>query len=296
MPENIPAPQPQPSAGGVSPYVPYPVRISQIVIENDSADLRTFRLEFEQPEDRKRFNFTVGQFAEVSLLGYGESPIGIASSPLDSDYLEFTVKRYNSGTVTSQLHSLEVGAPLGVRGPLGNGYPLAAMRDRNLLIIGGGFAVTTLRGTIRYLLHPDIRASVNDITVIYGARNPGELCYKSEFLEWHKRDDITVHLTVDQAAPGWAGREGFVPGVVGDVAPSADNAVCLICGPPVMLKFTIPILSRLGFAPENVYLSLEMRMKCGIGKCGRCNIGSQYVCTQGPVFSLAQLAHLPDEY
>jgi NAD(P)H-flavin reductase len=279
-----------------NPYVPYPAAIDTITVENQAADLRTFRLRFLNAEHRKRFCFRVGQFAEVSVLGYGECPIGIASSPLDEEYVEFTVKKYSSGVVTTALHASEAGAQLGVRGPFGNGYPFEKMKGKNIVIVGGGFAVTTLRSTIRYLLHPDIRAAVKSITVVYGARSPGELCYKREFLEWSKREDIGVHLTVDRAEGAWKGREGLVPSVLRDVNPAASNAVCLVCGPPIMIKFTLPVLSDLGFAPENTYLSLEMRMKCGIGKCGRCNIGHRYTCTDGPVFSLAELNALPGEY
>ncbi len=279
-----------------NPYIPYPVVIDRVTVENEARDIKTFRLIFKNPADRRRFDFTVGQFAELSLLGFGESPIGIASSPLDSDYVEFTVKRYPAGVVTNELHHSEPGRPMGVRGPMGNGYPLDKMKDKNIVVISGGFAVTTLRATLSYLLHPDIRSSVKKITVIYGARSPGELCYKEEFGEWSKRKDIDVTLTVDKAAEGWQGRVGFVPAVVADVKPSPLDAVCLICGPPVMLKYTIPELTKLGFKPEDTYLSFEMRMKCGIGKCGRCNIGSKYVCIDGPVFSLAEVDTLPAEY
>ena len=280
----------------MNPYIPYPVVIDRITVENDAADLRTFRLRFKDPDDRKRFAFRCGQFAELSLLGYGEAPIGIASSPLDADYVEFTVKRYATGVVTTALHQSDVGREMGLRGPLGNGYPIEGFAGKNLVIISGGFAVTTLRSTLRYLLHTDVRDTIGDITVIYGARSPGELCYKAEFLEWQERDDIAVHLTVDQGDDTWSGREGFVPAVVEDVRPSADNAVCLICGPPIMLKFTIPVLRELGFEADDTFLSFEMRMKCGIGKCGRCNIGSRYVCVDGPVFSLAEMDELPTEY
>ena len=279
-----------------NPYLPIPVVIDQITVENEAADLRTFRLRFANPEDREQFAFTVGQFAELSLLGYGEAPIGIASSPLDRDYVEFTVKRYPHGVVTNELHNSAPGRHMGLRGPLGNGYPVDRIQGRNLVIIGAGFAVTTLRATIRYFLHPEQRQNIRDLTVIYGARSPGELCYKTEFRDWHGRSDIQVHLTVDKGDDGWQGREGLVPAVVRDVAPVATNAICLICGPPIMLKYTIPVLEELGFAPDDTYLSLEMRMKCGIGKCGRCNIGDRYVCIHGPVFTLNEVRALPQEY
>lgn len=279
-----------------NPYIPYPVVIDRVTVENEARDIKTFRLVFRDPADRQRFAFKVGQFAELSLLGFGESPIGIASSPLDRDYVEFTVKRYATGVVTAELHHSEPGRTMGVRGPMGNGYPLEKMKGKNIVVISGGFAVTTLRATLRYLLHPDIRAAVKNITVIYGARSPGELCYKEEFTAWSQRKDIAVTLTVDKEAPGWKGRVGFVPAVVADVKPSPRDAVCLICGPPVMLKYTVPELTKLGFKPEDTYLSFEMRMKCGIGKCGRCNIGPKYVCIDGPVFSLAEVSALPAEY
>ena len=279
-----------------NPYIPYPVMIDQITVENDARDIRTFRLVFRNPADRKAFDFRIGQFAELSLAGYGESPIGIASSPLDADYIEFTVKRYETGVVTTQLHASEPGRQMGLRGPLGNGYPVEALAGKDIVIVSGGFAVTTLRSTLRYLLHESIRPTVGTITVVYGAREPGEILYRQEFLDWQKRDDIDVHLTVDSQADGWDQHVGFVPAVLEELAPAAANAACLVCGPPIMLKFTLPVLKKLGFAPDDTYLSFEMRMKCGIGKCGRCNIGSKYVCIDGTVFSLTEVEHLPAEY
>ena len=279
-----------------NPYIPYSTKLDKVMVENEARDIKTLRLVFDDPADRKRFDFRAGQFAEVSMLGIGESPIGMASSPLDADYVEFTVKRHAPGLVTNALHNAEPGCRLGLRGPLGNGYPLEKMAGRDVVIIGGGFAVTTLRATLRYLMHPDIRPTFGMITVVYGARSMGELCYRQEFMNWAKQPDIAVHLTVDQGAQGWSGKVGFVPAVVAEVRPEAHNAVCLVCGPPVMLKFTIPELLKLGFKPEDTYLSLEMRMSCGIGKCGRCNIGAHYVCVDGPVFSLAEVQNMTGEY
>ncbi|MCX5901136.1 MAG: FAD/NAD(P)-binding protein [Proteobacteria bacterium] len=142
----------------------------------------------------------------------------------------------------------------------------------------------------------DIRPKYKDITVIYGARRPGMLLYRDELEAWARRSDIKLHVTVDAAADGWSGKVGFVPAITKEVAPSADNAAALVCGPPIMIKYTIPVLKELGFSPEQIILSLEMRMKCGIGMCGRCNIGGKYVCKDGPVFTLAQLNQMPDEY
>ncbi len=277
-----------------NPYVPYPVRIDRITIENDERDLKSFELVFLDPAHEKAFQHAPGQFAELSVLGTGECPIGIASSPTETGSLLFTVKK--TGVVTEELHRSREGRVIGVRGPLGNSFPIERMKGKDLVVVGGGFAFTTLRALIRYVIHDDHRTDYGDVTVIYGARNPGELLYKAELDEWRSRDDLEAHITVDEGDENWTGHEGFVPTVLGDVAPSAEDALIVVCGPPVMIKFTLPVIERLGFAPADTILSLEMRMKCGIGKCGRCNIGSKYVCKDGPVFTLEQLSGLPAEY
>ena len=277
-----------------NPYVPAPVRVAKIITEVDTKDIKTFRLEFINPEDQKAFSYLPGQFAELSIFGKGESPIGIASSPTDPDYIEFTVQK--AGVVTTALHNLEEGALMGVRGPLGNSWPLDYLKGKNIVLVGGGFAFTTLRSMIKYMLDDRNRGDYGKITAVYGARNPGLLLYRDELKEWEERDDIEMFVTVDKGDENWKGREGFVPTVCKEVGPSADNAVTLICGPPIMIRFTLPVFFELGFAKENIYTSLEMRMKCGIGKCGRCNVGSKYVCKDGPVFSLAELDKLTSEY
>jgi NAD(P)H-flavin reductase len=186
---------------------------------------------------------------------------------------------------------------MGIRGPLGNWYPWEILEGRNVVIVGGGFAFTTLRSSIVYMLHPDNRKRFGVITVIYGARAPGMLLYKEELMAWERRDDIKMHITVDATKdPSWMYHVGFVPTVTKDTAPSSENAYALVCGPPIMIKFTLPVLTGLGFPPERIITSLEMRMKCGIGMCGRCNIGTEYVCKDGPVFTLAKLSQLPAEY
>jgi sulfhydrogenase subunit gamma (sulfur reductase) len=282
-----------------NPYIPMPVEIVKIVTEVDSNDIKTFRFTFVNKEDENAFKYVPGQFAELSILGKGESPIGIASSPTQPGYIEFTVQRAGTivgGIVTSALHDMDPGARLGVRGPLGNAWPIEYLEGKNVVIVGGGFAFTTLRSLIHYMIHPDNRARFGEINVIYGARTPGLLCYKEELAAWEKRDDIKMHVTVDKGDETWKGRQGFVPAVCREVAPSAENAVAVICGPPVMIRFTLPVFFELGFSKENIYTSLEMRMKCGIGKCGRCNVGEKYVCKDGPVFSLAELDQLTREY
>ena len=281
-----------------NPYLPYPVTIKDIAMENEARDLKTFTFTFDNEGDREKYDFVCGQFGMLSIYGAGECPIGIASSPLDRDFVQFTVKRYDWGVATSALHNLEVGSAMGVRGPYGNGYPMKELEGENLVIVGGGFAFTTLRSTIRWMLCPDNRRKYGQITVIYGARSPDELLYKDELAAWEDSPELDMHVTVDKGDEAWqaAGKtEGFVPAVLEQVAPSADGAVMLICGPPIMLKFTIPVCLKLGFKPEQIIESLEMRMSCGIGKCGKCNIGDKYVCKHGPVFTYAELEGMPKE-
>ncbi len=277
-----------------NPYIPIPVKVTKVITEVDTNDIKTFKLAFINKEDEERFQYLPGQFAELSIFGKGESPIGIASSPTEPATVDFTVQR--AGLVTSALHDIEEGAIMGIRGPLGHPWPIEFLEGKNIIVVGGGFAFTTLRSLINYTLHKDNRSRFGEITVIYGARTPGLLLYKEELKAWAARKDINTVITVDKGDAGWTGREGFVPTVCKEVAPSPDNAVAVICGPPIMIRFTLPVFFDLDFRKENILTSLEMRMKCGIGKCGRCNVGSKYVCKDGPVFSLADLDALPREF
>jgi len=274
-----------------NPYVPALATVQKVVIETEDRAIKSFDLSL---LNKETFDFLPGQFAELSVLGVGEAPFGIASSPTERGFLRFTVNK--AGVVTTALHNLEKGDLVGVRGPLGNWYPIGEFEGTNVVIIGGGFAFTTLRSLTHYMVHKDNRAKFKEITVIYGARSPGLLLYRNELEEWNERDDLNVYVTVDTGNDWWKGNVGFVPTITKEVSPSSGNAFAVVCGPPIMIKFTIPVLRQLGFAPERILLSLEMRMKCGIGMCGRCNIGCNYVCKDGPIFTLAQLQEMPDEY
>lgn len=278
-----------------NPYLPYPARIEQIIAETEDKSLRTFKVVFLNKADGEGFTFLPGQFCEVSIAGKGEIPLGMASSPTEKGFLLFTVNK--AGVVTRYLHNMREGDIVGVRGPLGNWYPWEKMEGKNVVVIGGGFAFTTLRAAIIYMLHPENRERFRGITVVYGARSPGLLLYREELEQWEKRDDVNVHLTVDATDdPEWPYNVGFVPAITEQKITACNDSYALVCGPPIMLKFTQPVLENAGFEPERIIISLEMRMKCGIGMCGRCNIGDKYVCTDGPVFSLAQLNELPQEY
>ncbi|MHA1803461.1 MAG: FAD/NAD(P)-binding protein [Promethearchaeota archaeon] len=275
-------------------YIPKLTRIISITQENEVNDIKTFELAFKNEKDLEEFDYIPGQFAELSIFGKGECPIGIASSPTEKGSIKFTIKRM--GEVTQAFHASDVGAIIGVRGPLGNGWPVEEMKGKNIVIIGGGFAFSTLRSLVTYILDEINRANYGKLMVIYGNRNSGEVLYKEDLKQWEKRDDIELVLTIDQPEEGWTKKVGFVAPVVKEVAPSPKNAVALVCGPPIMIKTTIAVLEELEFKDDQILNSLEMRMKCGVGKCGRCNIGNKYVCIDGPVFSLAELKKLPNEY
>ncbi len=271
--------------------IPLPARIERVVVETEDGLLKSFYLRLLDDEAHQAFRHRPGQFAMLSVAGKGECPIGIASAPSE-ELIMFTV--FRTGLVTDALHRLSEGTVIGLRGPLGNGYPLEEFRGKNIVLIAGGFAVTTLRATLVHLL--EHREDYGEITMIYGARNPGLLLYKPELSAWKKRDDLKLYLTIDREAPGWDGLVGFVPQITEQVAPRGENAVALVCGPPIMIKFTLPVLEKCGFGPEQVYLSLENRMRCGLGLCRHCNVGPFLVCKDGPVVTLSKLKSYPPEY
>jgi NAD(P)H-flavin reductase len=277
-----------------NPYIPILTKVKSIVSENRVKDIKTIELEFQNEKEYKSFDYIPGQFAEISIIGKGECPIGIASSPTEDGTIKFTIKKM--GTVTSMFHRSDIGDTIGVRGPLGNGWPMEELKGKNIVVIGGGFAFSTLRSLVLYVLDKKHRKDYGDLTVIYGNRDSGEVLYQDVLEEWEKRDDIDVVLTIDREEEGWTRKVGFVAAIVKEVAPSPDNAVAIICGPPIMIRTAVDELVKIGWKDEQILNSLEMRMKCGIGKCGRCNIGSKYVCIDGPVFSLAELKQMPNEY
>jgi len=280
----------------LNPYLPYPVRIDEITNEWDDRNLKSFKFVFLNPEDEQKFAYKPGQFAELSVTGKGEIPIGIASSPTEKGFVKFTVNKV--GLVSSHLHNMKVGDIMGIRGPLGNWYPWEILKGKNVVIIGGGFAFTTLRSSIVYMLDPANRKDFGDIHVFLGVRNPGMLLYRDELAAWGARDDIHVHITADFADdPNWKYNVGNVPSLAEKKGPPADeNTYAVVCGPPVMIKFTQPVLDKQGYAHDHIIMSLENRMKCGIGICGHCNTGKELVCKDGPVFTLAQLNKMAKEY
>jgi len=264
-------------------YLPHIAVISKIIEETPG--VRTFHFNFKDEKLQKEFSFESGQFAQYSIFGIGEAPFCISSSPTRRDHLEFTAQRV--GRVTNALHRLGVGAELGFRGPYGNSFPLDFLKGKNLVFVGGGIGLAPLRSLIWNVI--DNRNKYKKIDIIYGARSPADLCFKYDLDAWGKDKTINMVTTVDRGDDTWKGKVGVVPKILEEVAPSASNAVAIVCGPPIMIRFTFPVLEKLGFTPEQMITTLEKRMKCSIGKCGRCNIGNIYVCRDGPVFSYAEI-------
>lgn len=238
------------------------------------------------------FDYLPGQFAFLSAFGVGEAPFGLASTAARTSTLEFAIHRV--GTVTAVLHNLEPGAVVGVRGPLGNSFPLDEMKGKNIVVIGGGIGGAPLRPVIHSIL--DNRADFGHLTILWAARSPSLLVFADEYDEWRAAPDTDLHLTVDEGDSTWTGNVGLITQLLEDVAPTPENAMSIICGPPIMIRFVILTLRKLGFADEQMIMTLEAKMKCGIGKCGRCNMGEKFVCLDGPVFSYTQVSHFLESF
>jgi len=274
-------------------YLPIPMQIERIIQETDDCSLRSFEISFKNKKDEKAFfkTYNPGQFCQVSIFGYGEAPFGIASAAWEGNFIRLTVQ--NVGSFSNRIHHSKVGDDIGIRGPLGNGFPIWDWKGKDLVVIGGGCAFSTLYALTKHIMHSDNRKDYGRIIVIYGARFSGLCLYKPDIKSWYERPDMEIHQAIDVPEEGWNYHTGYVPDVVKVVAPSPKNSIAVVCGPPIMTKYTLPILVDLGFSPETIFTSLEKRMKCGVGKCGRCNLGPKYICKDGPVFSLAELNELP---
>ena len=261
---------------------------------DETPDIKTYKLAFKDPKLNEKFDWKPGQFVEFSLLGAGECTFCIASSSTRKGTFDCSIKK--AGKVTADIHDMvEQGGEVGIRGPYGNWFPLEDIKGKNLLYIGGGIGLAPLRSLIQYTL--DKRKDYKDITILYGARTSADMCYKGEIAEWQKDSSVKTVLTIDRAEDTWKSNVGVVPKILEEVVkPQIEGTKVITCGPPIMIKYTIQSLTKLGFAPKDIITTLEMKMQCGLGKCGRCNIGSTYVCKDGPVFTYEQLKGLPDEY
>ncbi len=269
--------------------IPYLGVVTDIRI--DTPDVKTFRVL--TPDGVKPFDHMPGQCAMLSIPGVGEAMFSITSSPTNKDYMEFSVKK--CGCLTDWLHMMDVGQQITIRGPYGKPFPVETeLKGKDLLFIAGGIGLAPLRSVINYVR--DNRANYGSVQIVYGARSKDDLVDYNEILtEWMTDDGVEVNLTIDREQEGWDGHVGFIPAFVKELNPDLKKTV-LMCGPPVMIKFTLQELMGLGFEKTQVYTTMELKMKCGVGKCGRCNIGDKYVCKDGPVFRFDELDELPDEY
>ena len=260
-------------------------------IRQETPDVKTFRVN--APEGGKLFEHKPGQCAMVSVPGVGEAMFSITSSPTNKEYQEFSIKK--CGVLTDYLHELQVGDEITVRGPYGNNFPVdTELKGKDLLFVAGGIGLAPLRSVINYVL--DNRDDYGKVDILYGSRSADDLVQLKEIQEvWMKAKDVNVYLTIDRPQEGWDGHVGFVPAYLKELELSADKTV-LVCGPPIMIKFVLAALTEMGYSKTQAYTTLELRMKCGIGKCGRCNIGSKYVCKDGPVFRCDEVDELPNEY
>ena len=272
-----------------STFAPHLMRVADV--RGETPDVRTLRLDFVDPGIASSLEWRAGQFGHVSVFGAGESVLTIANPPSRGGHVECTFR--DIGKVTGSLGSLSVGQVVGFRGPYGNCFPLSEWRGRDLAFVGGGIGMAAVAAPLRFVL--DNRADFGDVLVLNGARTVADLVYKAEMREWERIERVRVVRTVDPGGetPGWDGEVGLIPDVFERLRPEPDGRIVVVCGPPIMLRFMLVALDRLGFPPEHVVTTLENKMKCGVGLCGRCNVGRFFVCLDGPVITAAKLKSLP---
>lgn len=266
-----------------NPYLPSVATVKEIIKE--TPNIISLKLILDNEEERKWFHFEPGQVGQISVFGFGESTFVINSSPSNKDYLQFSILK--AGVNTTAIHNLSEGEKVGLRAPLGNWFPYKRMEGKKIIFIGGGIGLAPLRPLISYMLENKER--YEKLTLLAAAKTPEDFCFKYDIEKWENSDYIEVISTIDTACYGWDKKVGLCPNVLEQLNPSPVNSVAVTCGPPIMIKFVLKVLDKLKFKEDSIYTTLERRMKCGVGKCGRCNIGEKFVCTDGPVFSLKEL-------
>jgi sulfhydrogenase subunit gamma (sulfur reductase) len=273
-----------------NPMMPF---LGKLVEVRDLArEIKLLRVEMQNGGGEAFRTFQPGQFAFVSAFGLGEAPFGIANAAGRGPVLDFAVARL--GSVTTGLHELGVGDLVGVRGPLGNFFPMDKFQGRDLVVIGGGIGGAPLRPVIQHVLAH--RIDYGRLTILWAARHPSLLVFTEEYDGWRAAPNTSLHLTVDKPDEVWQGEIGLITQLLQKVAPSAGKAVAVTCGPPIMIQNVTRMLAAMGFSPEDSYVTLEARMHCGLGKCGRCNLGEKLVCVDGPVFNMAEVGELMETY
>ena len=280
------SPRPKPQG---NPYKPMPATVAEVIQE--TGNIKTLRVVLDDPEAMESFIHEPGQVGQLSVFGAGESTFVINSPPSRKDYLQFSVMQ--AGEVTAAIHRLSPGDKVGVRAPLGNFFPYNDWKGKDIFFVGGGIGMAPIRTIMLHLL--ERKADYGKISLLYGARSPRDMAFSYELEDWLRRPDLDCTLCIDAPFEGWEHKVGLIPNVLLEVNPDPANCVAVLCGPPIMIKFTVQALQKLNFAPENIVTTLEKRMKCGIGICGRCNIGGRYVCVDGPVFTWKELQELPPE-
>ena len=231
--------------------------------------------------DKQSLGHKPGQFVEVSIFGFGEAPISVCSSPTKSEVFDLTVRK--TGRLTDKMHLLEEGSQIGIRGPYGNGFEVEDFKGKDMLFVCGGIGLAPLKSLIDYTI--DKRGDFGRIIILYGTKNPEEILFKEDIQSWQNMSDVEFHMTVDRADDKWKGNVGVITTLIPPLELDFENTIASVVGPPVMYKFVIMSLKSKRIPDDNIYLSLERRMKCGVGKCGHCQINSCYVCQDGPVFN-----------
>jgi len=266
-------------------YLPRMAELTTVQPLTEREKLFTFQLEKGQSLGQQP-----GQFVEISLFGIGEAPISVSSSPTRNGTFELCVRA--TGDVTNAMHRMAAGEWVGIRGPFGHGFPVDKMRGKDVLFAAGGIGLAPLRSLIQFVL--DERESFGRVIILFGCRNPSEILFTQELEEWKQREDVEFHMTVDRAGPEWAGRVGVITTLFPDIAVNPRSTVAVTCGPPIMYRFVLIELLAKGIPEKQIYLSLERRMKCGVGKCGHCQINGVYCCQEGPVFTYARIKGLKE--
>jgi NAD(P)H-flavin reductase len=269
---------------------PYMGRL--VEIQDLAPEIKFFKVEIQNGSSEALQTYRPGQFAFVSAFGVGEAPFGIAGTPQRGESLEFAVQRH--GAVTTEMHEMGKGDILGIRGPLGNWFPMDDFKGKDLLVLGGGIGGAPLRPVIQTIL--DNRSDYGHLTIIWAARNPSLLLFRDEYESWRHAPNTELHLTVDEGNQNWQGNVGLITDTLGEIAPQPKNSISITCGPPIMIYFVDKMLNELGFLPEQSYVTLEARMHCGVGKCGRCNLGEVLICADGPVFSMAEVGGMIESF
>ena len=277
----------------MNPYLPLKAEITDIVQETTSADLdvKTYRLRFVNGET---MDFMPGQFVELSVPGIGEAPFGFASNPLIKDSIEITIKR--TGSLTEAVHMAKTGDFFWIRGPYGNTFPIEKIEGHDILYVAGGIGLSPLRPLITYVFDEANRDRFGKVNMLLAARSSKDFSYFYQYPEWRGMKDTEIMLTIDNPEPDWEERVGFPNNLVAEIDFNMDKVIAILCGPPIMIKLVSSKLMEMGLPKDRILTTLEMRMTCGVGKCGKCNIGHKYVCIDGPVFSLAELDGMPGEY